>query len=77
MPTLFPLYILLKMKTIITDGCPQKFMQIDIAQKIVFKNALHIRCFFHIVRMGWTHHIIKTHCFSASVRYFMTEYVII
>ena len=26
MPTLFPLYILSKVKTIITDGCPQEFM---------------------------------------------------
>ena len=58
------------MKTIITDGCPQNFMKIDIARENVLKNVLHIRRGFHLVRMGWTHHIMKKHCFPASVGYF-------
>ena len=58
------------MKTIITDGCPQEFMQIDIARENFFKNALCIRCVFHLVRMGWTHHIMNNHCFPASIGYF-------
>ena len=45
-------------------------MQIDIARQNVFKNALLIRCGFHLVRMGWTHHIMKKYCFSASIGYF-------
>ena len=32
--------------------------------------TLRIRCGFHVVRMGWTHHIMKKHCFTASVGYF-------
>ena len=73
MPTLFPSYILSKVKTIITDGCPQEFMQIDIARENVFKNALHIRCGFHLIRMGWTHHIMKKLCVSASIAYFYDQ----
>ena len=45
-------------------------MQIDIAREIIFKNALHIRYDFHLARMGWTHHIMKEHCFAAFVGYF-------
>ena len=67
MPTLFPGYILSKVKSIITDGCPQEFMQIDIARQNIFNNALRVRCGFHLVRMGWTHHIMKKHCFPTSV----------
>ena len=70
MPTLFPLYILSKVKTIITDGCPQEFMQIDIDRENVVKNTVCIRCGFHFVRMGWIHHTMKKHCFCASIGYF-------
>ena len=67
---MLPLYILSKVKTIITDGCPQEFILIDIARENVFNNALHIKCGFHLVRIGWTHHIMKTHCFPTSDGYF-------
>ena len=77
MPTLFPSYILSKVKTIITDGCPQEFIQMDIARENVFKNALCIRCGFHLVRIGWTHHILKKYCFPPSIGCFFLEYVII
>ena len=66
MSTLFPSYILSKVKSIITDGCPQELMQIE----IVFKNTLRIRHEFYLIRMGWTHHIMKKYCFPASVGYF-------
>ena len=67
LPTLFPRYLLSQVKAIITDGCPQEFMQIDIARQIYFKNALRIRCGFHLVRMGWMHHVIKKDCYFSSV----------
>ena len=65
------------MKTIITDGCTQEFMQIDIARENVFKNALHIRCGFHLVRMDWAHDILKKNGFPACVGYYYEEYVFI
>ena len=46
MQTMFPSYILSKVKTIITDGCPQEFMEIDTAGETFFKNELCIRCGF-------------------------------
>ena len=52
MPTLFPSYILSKVKIIISDGCSQEFMQIDITKVYLFKNAFCIRCGFHLVRMS-------------------------
>ena len=52
-------------------------MQVDITREIAFKNALRIRCGFHLARIDWTHHIMKKHSFPASVGYFMTEYLII
>ena len=70
MPTLFPSYILSKVKTIITDGCPQEFIQINIARENIFKNTLRSRCDFHLVRMGWTHNIMKKYYFPASIEYF-------
>ena len=63
-PTLFPSYVLFQVKAIITDGCPQEFTQIDYASKTFFKNALRIRCGFHLVRMGWAVHVVKNNCFS-------------
>ena len=32
-PTLIPSYVLSQVKTIITDNCPQKFIQIDYTRK--------------------------------------------
>ena len=58
-PTLFPSHVLSQVKAIITDGCPQEFTQIDYARKTILKNALRIRCGFHLVRMGWAVHVIK------------------
>ena len=48
-PTLFSSYVLSQAKVIIPNGCPQDFIQIDHARKIIFKNALHIRCGFHLI----------------------------
>ena len=48
LPTLFPYYLLSQVKAIMTDGCPQDFMQIDMAREIYFKNILKIRCGFHL-----------------------------
>ena len=70
MPSLFPLYILSKLKTIITDGYPQEFLQRYIARENVYKIALRIRYSFHLVRTGWAHHIMKKNCFAASIGYF-------
>ena len=53
LPALFPRYLLSQV------GCPQEFMQIDIAREIYFKNALRIMCGFHFVQMGWIYHVIK------------------
>ena len=43
LPTLFPRNLLSQVKAIITDGCPQEFMQIDTARQIYFKNALRMK----------------------------------
>ena len=52
LPTLFPSYVLCQVNAIITDGCPQEFIQIDNARKITLKIALHIQCGFQLDRMG-------------------------
>ena len=62
-PTLLPSYVLSQVKVIISDGCPQEFIQIDNARKNIFKNALRIRCGYHIVTIGWKVHVIKKSCF--------------
>ena len=56
--TLFPCYLLSQVSAIITDGCQQEYLQIDMAREIFFKNTLRIRSGFHLVRMGWTRHVI-------------------
>ena len=65
--TLFPPYLLSQVKPIMTDGCPQEFMQIDMATEIHFKNAFRRRCGIHLVQMGSTHHVIKKNCYPSSV----------
>ena len=48
----------------------QEFMQIDMAREIYFKDALRMRCGFHLVQMGWTHHVIKKNSYPSSVGLF-------
>ena len=70
LPTLFPRYLLSQVKAIITDGCPQEFMQIDMARETYSKIPIRIRCGFYLVRMGCTHHVIKKNCYPSSVGVF-------
>ena len=67
LPTLFPRYTLSQVKAIIIVGCPQEFMSIDMARDVYFKNALRIRCGFHLVQMGWTHHVFKKKCYPSLI----------
>ena len=62
-PTLFSSYVLSQVKAIITDDCPQEFIQIDNARKTIFKNVLCIQCGFHQVKMGRAVHVMKKNCF--------------
>ena len=43
------------------------------AIEICFKNALRIRCGFHLVQMAWTHHLIIKNCYPSSVGVFYDD----
>ena len=62
-PKILQSCILSQKKAIIADDCFQEFMQIDVSQEICFNNTICIGCGHHLVRMSWTHHVIKTNFF--------------
>jgi len=61
---LFHKDILAKVNLFISDGNQEEMTQIDAAIMNVFPNAKRQRCGFHIVRMGWNHHILSKRCFE-------------
>ena len=45
--------VLSKVNVIISDGCYQKFSQIDAAIHEHIKDCIRVRCGFHIVTLSW------------------------
>ena len=58
---------------IITDECPKKLVQIDMAREIYFKNDLRIRYGFHLVRIDWIYHVIEKNFYPSSVGVFYDD----
>ena len=69
-PLLFPKRLLDRIRVVISDGDSSECNQIDIAIRTILRNAIRVRCAWHIVNRGWKKYCSNSMytCFDGAQR---------